>query len=317
VQTRDYSLDATGNTTRAGNQRYTYNQNNRLIEAAENNATVGSYSYNVRGQRVIKATGSSSTTVYHYDQSGLLIAESDAAGTTIAEYLYLNGQPLAKIEGGNTSYIHPDHLGTPVRMTDATGQKVWQIENRPFGDSPRITGTQDLNLRFPGQYYDQETGLHQNWHRDYQPEIGRYVEADPIGFRGGLNLFIYVQNNPTNYTDTRGLFPIYGNYCGPDWTGGYEGSWGNLTQTQRSNLHGPVDALDSCCESHDRRYETCRNTYPCDSVQRQACFEMADRELSRCANKSGAPGLGAYAVENYMKHSNPGAGKDAQKCSCP
>jgi RHS repeat-associated protein len=76
---------------------------------------------------------------------------------------------------------------------------------RPFGETITITGTVMNNLRFPGQYYDAETGSHQNWYRDYKPEIGRYLEADPIGLLGGVNLFTYVGNNPVNKKDPSGL----------------------------------------------------------------------------------------------------------------
>ena len=61
------------------------------------------------------------------------------------------------------------------------------------------------NLRFPGQYYNAETGLHYNWNRYYDPETGRYLSPDPIGLDGGLNLYAYVENDPVNWSDPEGL----------------------------------------------------------------------------------------------------------------
>lgn len=91
-------------------------------------------------------------------------------------------------------------------MSDATQAKVWEIEARPFGDSATITGTANLNLRFPGQYADQESGLNYNYFRDYNPNIGRYIESDPIGIKQGDNhIFGYAQANPTKFVDINGL----------------------------------------------------------------------------------------------------------------
>jgi len=68
------------------------------------------------------------------------------------------------------------------------------------------------SLRFAGQYYDEETGLHYNWHRYYDPKTGRYLTPDPIGLAGGINIFAYVDNNPTNRTDPRGFIWITVDY---------------------------------------------------------------------------------------------------------
>jgi RHS repeat-associated protein len=80
--------------------------------------------------------------------------------------------------------IHNDHLGTPQKMTDSTGAVVWSVDYKPFGEASITVSTITNDLRFPGQYYDAETGLNYNYFRDYNPTIGRYIEADPIGMQG-------------------------------------------------------------------------------------------------------------------------------------
>ncbi len=64
-----------------------------------------------------------------------------------------------------------------------------------------------MNLRFPGQYYDVETGTHYNFHRDYRPNAGRYVQSDPIGLGGGLGFYLYADNTPLIHIDSLGLSP--------------------------------------------------------------------------------------------------------------
>lgn len=177
-----------------------------MIKTVENSNVLGEYVYNGNGQRVKKIVGGQ-TTIFHYSLSGQLIAESTEIGVITTGYVYLYGQPLATIEGNNIYFYHNDHLGTPMLMSDENQNIVWQGEYLPFGEALSITGTVTNNLRFPGQYYDAETGLHYNYYRDYKPEIGRYVTPDPIEFGGGdINFFVYAGNNPVNLVDPAGLF---------------------------------------------------------------------------------------------------------------
>ena len=125
----------------------------------------------------------------------------------IRSYIMLNGQPLAMVTSDNSIYYyHNDHLGTPQKMTNASGTVVWAADYLPFGQADVTIETIENNLRFPGQYYDQETGLHYNWHRYYDPKTGRYLTPDPIGLDGGINLFTYVLNDPINLVDPLGLY---------------------------------------------------------------------------------------------------------------
>ncbi len=110
------------------------------------------------------------------------------------------------------AYYHHDQLGTPLQATDKAGNIVWASSFDAFGRSsittPQATvdkPTVASNLRLPGQYEDLETGLHYNWHRYYDAEVGRYVTADPIGLEGGINRYSYARGNPMRFTDPKGL----------------------------------------------------------------------------------------------------------------
>jgi RHS repeat-associated protein len=203
----NFDYDNDGNTTAENSRQYVYNQNQRLIQAVEGSNVLGEYVYNGNGQRVKKYTNNGTQcTVYHYDKNGLLTVESSSSGMVKAEYIFLNGQPLAKIENNNIYYYHNDHLGTSMLMTDENQSVVWEGDYLPFGKAHSVTGSVTNNLRFPGQYFDSETDLHYNYYRDYNPVIGRYVEADPVGIEGGDNhLFVYVKNNPIRFDDPYGL----------------------------------------------------------------------------------------------------------------
>ena len=102
-------------------------------------------------------------------------------------------------------FVHTDNLGTPQVITDGNQNTVWEGRALPFGETDIITNEIAFNVRFPGQYYDQETGLHYNYFRDYDPGLGRYIQSDPIGLQGGLNTFAYVGGNPLKYIDPFGL----------------------------------------------------------------------------------------------------------------
>ena len=116
-------------------------------------------------------------------------------------------------EGGEAIYhVHTDHLDTPRLLTDSAGGVVWRAAYDAYGrayvDSSSSLA-EEFNVRFPGQYYDEETGLHYNYHRYYDPSIGRYLSPDPIGQLGGVNLYTYSLNNPVNMIDPYGTTPLW------------------------------------------------------------------------------------------------------------
>ncbi len=201
------SYDANGNQIQAGADVFTYDSQNRLVSATVDGVTA-EYGYNHLHQRVTKALNGH-VRLMLYDQAGNLLSEVDSAtGQALAEYVSLDGAPLAYIEAGNIYQIHVDHLGTPQVLTDGTGQIAWEAHYTPFGRAAVASQGPTFNLRFPGQYFDTETGLHYNWHRYYDPATGRYITSDPIGLLGGLNTYGYVGGNPLIHIDPLGLEKI-------------------------------------------------------------------------------------------------------------
>jgi RHS repeat-associated protein len=156
--------------------------------------------------------------LFVYDEHRLL-GEYDKQGNVVQETVWLGNLPVATVQNGNTYAIHTDHLGTPRVITDNSNIEVWTWESDPFGvaaandDSDGDGVKFTYNLRFPGQYYDAETGRHYNYFRDYDPSTGRYIESDPIGLEGGMNTYAYVGGNPIMRDDALGLaYPISERY---------------------------------------------------------------------------------------------------------
>jgi RHS repeat-associated protein len=123
-----------------------------------------------------------------------------------------------------------ERLNTPRLVADAAGTTVWRWDQaEPFGNNPADEDPDansvafDLPLRLPGQRYDKETNLHYNYFRDYSPDIGRYIESDPIGLRGGLNTYAYSAQNPLSFFDPFGLCKVEVRFAkiGPNWYHAY------------------------------------------------------------------------------------------------
>ncbi|MDH2434007.1 RHS repeat-associated core domain-containing protein [Pokkaliibacter sp. MBI-7] len=188
--------------------RYQYDSQHRLSQVTLPNLSTVRYRYDAFGRRISKDIGGYLTTFVW--QANRLIAETDDF-SHYRSYLYEPGtyRPLAQLEGeGNLAqvyYYHLDHLGTPQEMTAANGERVWSVQYKAYGHVKRtLIEKVDTNLRFQGQYYDGETGLHYNRHRYYHPGSGHYLTPDPIKLAGGLNHYQYVPN-PVNWVDPLGL----------------------------------------------------------------------------------------------------------------
>ncbi len=212
---RHYDYDAFGNLIRERRGKsqqlvteYRYDCQHRLISITKPNGETASYRYDPFGRRISKTVDDKTTEFFW--QGDKLIAEHHAERHR--SYLYEPGsfRPLALLDGFGPKETKPyhyqlDHLGTPQELTNPEGEIVWSAHYRAYGQIARLdVGKIDNPLRFQGQYFDQESGLHYNRHRYYNPDIGRYLTPDPVKLAGGINGYQYVPN-PTGWVDPLGL----------------------------------------------------------------------------------------------------------------
>ena len=214
IDSTNLSYDAAGNIIVDSQGRdLIYNDAGRLIEIQNSGQTLAEYRYGSDGLRTHKIT-SSGTTIYHYDQFGSLVSETTDAGVPIRDYLWQLDQPIAQIDVitnptvDTVTYIHTDHLNTPRLATDLNQIITWRWESTAFGNTlPQSSGA-TINLRFPGQYADSESGLNYNFFRSYDPATGRYIKSDPIGLASGNNTYGYALQNPLRFFDPTGEIPL-------------------------------------------------------------------------------------------------------------
>lgn len=184
----------------------------------EGDREVASYQYDPFVRRISKSVNGF-TTYFIYTDEGL-IAELDERGNIQLAYGWQpdtlwGTSPLwqANLTANQTlqtasyNYLITDYLGTPQLAVNSRGQQTWKGVSEAFGKTQLdITNQITMNLRFPGQYFDKETNLHYNGFRHYNPELGRYIQADPLGVIGGMNIYGYGYANPLFYYDPYGLW---------------------------------------------------------------------------------------------------------------
>lgn len=205
---RTFGYDVNGNrisdSGTSGAIVFHYDPFNRM-DTATKGGTTTTYHVDPQGRRVYKSSGGSVWTHFVYGIDGTLLGENGAAGMT--DYLWMGGQPVALVRNNTLYMVHTDQLGRPEIVTNAAKAVVWRASNYAFDRTVTLDTIGGLNLGFPGQYYDAETGLWNNGFRDYDASVGRYVESDPLGLDAGVNTFGYVGGEPTAMSDPMGLTP--------------------------------------------------------------------------------------------------------------
>ena len=223
-----FSYDAAGNVTGDGVNTFSYSPRGRMASATTPGGTVR-YLYNAFEQRVYKAGPASmvptGAAYYVYDAAGRMLGKYDGLGNPVFETIYLGDVPVGVMKQGGSAatadtsdtavslyHVYADHLGAPRVITDTEDNIVWRWDTaEAFGatavnQNPQGLGTFVFDQRLPGQVFDAETGLFDNWHRTYDARQGRYRQSDPIGLRGGINTYSYVEGNPLSMVDPTGEF---------------------------------------------------------------------------------------------------------------
>lgn len=204
--TKPISYDLNNNVVNNGRGTFLYDLKNNLAQATVS-SVVTNYGYDRNSRRVLKTTGTNQS-FFIYDELGNLSGEYGNAGSLTAEHIYLGRLPIGVNAGGSVKSVHTDYLGTP-RVVTSGSSIVWKWDaTDPFGSNAPSVSTLTYNLRFAGQFFDAETGLHDNHYRTYDPLMGRYMQPDPIGLAAGKNPFNYVNQNPLNGTDRDGLLQL-------------------------------------------------------------------------------------------------------------
>ena len=298
---RSFTYDAAGNAANDNrgpgeNYSYAYSAAGDLAELGRDGLTLARYAHDARHLRAVKDLPGASIpkTHYLYGPDGQLLAEHNGvSGVPLREVIWLprdSGQSLpigwvdAAAPGAPLYFVHADHLGRSQKLTDQAGVVMWDARFEPFGESVAIYGELAQNLRFPGQYADGESALSYNWHRTYDPSLGRYLQSDPIGLEGGINPYVYANANPLRYTDPEGLFvPALvagGAAISPEAAAGALALSAGALAILNEILDGADDPADKAgldrgrtreqCDKDEECYEKCKHLLPSPSGDLQS-----------------------------------------------
>ncbi len=215
-----YSTD--GCLTNDGTFKYEFNTERMMtrVRNAGTNAIIADYLYDPALRQRQKNVGGVKTNYYYAGFQRLADYDGSAGtpGTLLNRYVYGAGMDEILIQitaGGTKTYYHSNHQGSVIATTNSSGAVLNRYTYGPFGESAALTGT---THGYTGQRYDSETGLYYYKMRQYSAKLGRFLQPDPIGMVGGINLYAYVGNSPLSGSDSLGLAADGGNSGGG---GGY------------------------------------------------------------------------------------------------
>lgn len=208
-----YGYDNVGNLTSiassAGTTSLTWDGKDQLVQIRYPDGGISSTSYLPASPlRYEQQDPDGRTTRFLFDPgTGNVLQELDASGATSAQFLHGLGldETLARVQSSQTLTFITDHLETTRNLVDAAGNVANTYDYWAFGEVRQAQETVANAVRFTGRELDRFSGLQYTRNRWYSAELGRFISRDPIGFRGGLNLYDYTGNNPATYSDPSGL----------------------------------------------------------------------------------------------------------------
>jgi RHS repeat-associated protein len=288
---RTLTYDANGSLTNDGASRtFEWDGANRLAAinyAGTNNRTEFTYDGLSRMVKIVEKTRARTTSTRKFVWCGMEKCEFRDANDAVTLFAYPQGQ----FSGSSAYFYTRDHLGSirEMRSTGKKGAVVARFDYDPYGRSTAVISNTLPDFNFTGLYRHATSNLDLAVYRAYDPDLGRWLSRDPLKsaeISQGTDLYTYVSNDPLDGVDPLGLLKIYGNWCGPDWTGGRRESF----VRHRVGFYAPpIDGLDAACAKHDICYYKCRKAHPCDSDCRSRCFRSCDDQLTSAA----------YAVSSF------------------
>jgi RHS repeat-associated protein len=171
------------------------------------------YTYDPAGRRIAKAVDGTTTVKYLYDGDHC-IAEYDGAGSLLRKYIFgpCVDEPISMIDVEHSSatyYYHFDALGSVIALTNSSGSTVELYEYSVYGQVAASDANIPNRFMFTGREFDADTGLYYYRARYYHPEIGRFLQTDPIGYEDGMNWYQYCKNTPLSVADPLGLGNVF------------------------------------------------------------------------------------------------------------
>ena len=290
AQTSTLYYDANGNLTSDGKQSYRYDAQNRLLAVEPVMAVIGDvraeFAYDARNRAITRSyytlneasawvLDRGTSRALTYDIGWNLIVQRDRDSLQWGRYIRGQGvdevvRTDLKVENSHFSAFHllADGLGSTVALADLSGKIVERVRYSAYGRSLKLSAeylpttgiVSDCQILFSGREWLSMAGLNDHRNRYSSECTGRWLSADPIGFKGGINLYSLNANSPIDNVDPDGL-AWYGNYCGPGGSG------------------VPIDWIDQACKAHDDCYDACGASGPGSVWDGGQCVRRCDLAL--------------------------------------